>query len=75
MHEDRVEQLIAAVIGALLGIITSYLLGHGWALTVIWALIGAVVVSANGLLLSGLFGNECPPLVASRRLGQLRNAV
>jgi uncharacterized membrane protein YeaQ/YmgE (transglycosylase-associated protein family) len=48
MHEDRVELLIAAVIGALLGIITGYLLGHGWALTVIWALIGAVVV--NGMV-------------------------
>jgi len=29
MDEDRVELLIAAVIGALLGITTGYLLGHG----------------------------------------------
>jgi hypothetical protein len=45
MDEDRVELLIAAVIGALLGIVTGYSLGHGWTLTVVWALIGAVVVS------------------------------
>jgi len=44
MNEDRVELLIAAVIGALLGIITGIVLGYGPAYTIIWALIGAVVV-------------------------------
>jgi uncharacterized membrane protein YeaQ/YmgE (transglycosylase-associated protein family) len=44
-NQDRTELQVAAVIGALLGIITGYLLGHGWGLTIIWALIGAVVVS------------------------------
>ena len=44
MNEDRVELLIAAAIGVLLGIITGVLLGHGQAYTVIWGLIGAVVV-------------------------------
>jgi len=47
MDEDRVKLLIAAVIGALLGITTGYLLGHGWVHTFIWALIGAVVVSGT----------------------------
>ena len=45
MDEDRAELLIAGVIGALLGIATGYLLGHGWVLTIIWAPIGTVVVS------------------------------
>ena len=44
-NQDRAELQVAAVIGALLGIVTGYLLGHGWVLTIIWALIGAVVVS------------------------------
>jgi uncharacterized membrane protein YeaQ/YmgE (transglycosylase-associated protein family) len=44
-NQDRTELQVAAVVGALLGIITGYLLGHGWVLTIIWALIGAVVVS------------------------------
>ena len=42
---DRAKLQLAAVVGAVLGIITGYMLGHGWVLTIIWALIGAVVVS------------------------------
>jgi hypothetical protein len=45
MDPDRAKLQVAAVVGAVLGIITGYLLGHGWVLTIIWALIGAVVVS------------------------------
>ena len=45
MDEDRVELLISAAAGAGLGIVAGYLLGHGWLNVVIWALIGAVVVS------------------------------
>ena len=42
---DRIELLIAALVGAVLGIVTGYSLGHGWFNIFIWALIGAVVVS------------------------------
>jgi len=45
MDPDRAKLQLAAVVGAVLGIITGYMLGHGWVLTIIWALIGAVVVS------------------------------
>ena len=45
MDPDRAKLQVAAVVGAVLGIITGYMLGHGWVLTIIWALIGAVVVS------------------------------
>jgi uncharacterized membrane protein YeaQ/YmgE (transglycosylase-associated protein family) len=44
-YEDRrLELLIAAIIGAVLGGVTAIVLGYGPAYTVIWALIGAVVV-------------------------------
>jgi hypothetical protein len=42
--DRRLELLISAVIGALLGGVTGIVLGYGPAYTVIWALIGAVVV-------------------------------
>ena len=45
INPDRVELLIAALVGAVLGIVTGYLLEHGWFNILIWALIGAVVVS------------------------------
>ena len=41
---DRRELQVAAVIGAVLGVITGYFLGHGWLNTLIWGLVGAVVV-------------------------------
>jgi F0F1-type ATP synthase assembly protein I len=44
MDKDRAQLLIAAVVGALLGVITGIVLGHGPTYTVIWALIGAVIV-------------------------------
>ena len=44
-YEDRLELLISAVAGAVLGLVTGHLLRHGWMNMVIWALIGAVVVS------------------------------
>jgi uncharacterized membrane protein YeaQ/YmgE (transglycosylase-associated protein family) len=47
---DRAELQVAAVIGAVLGGVTGYLLSNlvesgGWLKILIWALIGAVVVS------------------------------
>jgi uncharacterized membrane protein len=44
-YEGRVALLVAALAGAALGIVTGYSLGHGWFNILIWALIGAVVVS------------------------------
>jgi uncharacterized membrane protein YeaQ/YmgE (transglycosylase-associated protein family) len=48
--QDRAELQVAAVIGAVLGGVTSYLLSHmvesgGWLKMLIWAFIGAVVVT------------------------------
>ena len=45
INPDRVGLLIAALVGAALGIVTGYLLEHGWFNILIWALIGAVIVS------------------------------
>jgi uncharacterized membrane protein (Fun14 family) len=45
MDKDRAKLKIAAVVGAVLGIVTGYALGKPWLAIVIWALIGAVVVS------------------------------
>ena len=47
---DRVELPVAAIIGASLGGVTGYLLSYlvesgGWLKILIWALIGAVVVT------------------------------
>ena len=42
---DRIELIVAAVIGAVIGGVTSIVLGHEGLGTLIWALIGAVVVS------------------------------
>jgi len=43
---DRVELQVAAVVGAVLGIVTGYLVGSGgWFIMLIWVLIGAVVGS------------------------------
>jgi hypothetical protein len=41
---DRLELLIAALVSALLGIVTGYVAGKPSFATLIWALIGAVVV-------------------------------
>jgi F0F1-type ATP synthase assembly protein I len=51
-NQDRAELQVAAVIGAVLGGVTGYLISHqagtgGWPKIVIWALIGAVVVSGT----------------------------
>ena len=43
--QDRAELQVAAIIGAALGVVTGYLLGHGWLNILIWGLIGAGVVS------------------------------
>jgi len=43
-YEDRVGLIIAAVVGALLGIVTGYVAGKPLLGILIWALIGAVVV-------------------------------
>ena len=45
LSEDQVELIVAAVLGALFGILTGYSLENGWFVIIIWALIGAVVVS------------------------------
>ena len=42
---DRIELIVAAVIGAALGGVTGVVLGHERLGILIWALIGAVVVS------------------------------
>ena len=42
---DQVELLVAAVTGAVLGIVTGYALGHEQLGILTWALIGAVVIS------------------------------
>ena len=48
---DRAELQVAAVIGAVLGGVTGYLLSNlvesgGWLKILMWALIGAVVVTS-----------------------------
>jgi len=45
IHPDRIEQLVAAGGGAVLGTVTAYGLGHERLGILIWALAGAVVVS------------------------------
>jgi F0F1-type ATP synthase assembly protein I len=45
LSEDQVELIVAAVLGALFGILTGYSLDNGRIGIIIWALIGAVVVS------------------------------
>jgi hypothetical protein len=45
INPDRLELLIAAVAGAVLGIVTGILLKHEWLGIITWALLGAVVVS------------------------------
>ena len=48
LSEDQVELIVAAVLGAaLFGILIGYSLGNGWFGIIIWALIGAVVVSGG----------------------------
>ena len=42
---DRAKLQVAAVIGAVLGIVTCYVVGFGWIAILLYALIGAVVVS------------------------------
>ena len=45
MDKDRAKLQIAAVAGAVLGVLTGYALGKPLLVIVIWALIGAVTVS------------------------------
>ena len=42
---DRAELRVAAVIGAVLGSVTYYVVGGGWIPILLCALIGAVIVS------------------------------
>jgi hypothetical protein len=58
MDKDRAELQVAAVIGAVLGGVTGYLLSNlvesgGWFKILIWALIGAAVVSGLVYVLRG----------------------
>ena len=62
---DRAELQVAAVIGAVLGGVTGYLLSNlvesgGWLKILIWALIGAVVVTGM-VFVFRLFVRECFP--------------
>ena len=43
IDQDRAKLQLAAVTGAVLGIVTGSLAGSGWFIVLIWALIGAVV--------------------------------
>ena len=45
IDQDRAKLQLAAVTGAVLGIVTGSLAGSGWFIVLIWTLIGAVVVS------------------------------
>jgi hypothetical protein len=45
IDQDRTELQLAAVVGAVLGIVAGSLTGSAWFIVLIWALIGAVVVS------------------------------
>jgi hypothetical protein len=58
MDPDRKGLRVTAITGAALGVVTGYLLGHGW--LNIWGLIGAVVV-AGMVFVFGLFVRECFP--------------
>jgi hypothetical protein len=42
--EDQAE-LLAALVGAVLGIVAGYLSGNGWFIMVIWAIVFAIVAS------------------------------
>jgi FtsH-binding integral membrane protein len=58
-NRDRAELQVAAVIGAVLGGVTGYLLSYlvesgGWLKILIWALIGAVVVTGMVFCLRAL---------------------
>jgi len=69
-NRDRAELLVAAIIGAVLGGVTGYLLrslveSGGWLKILIWALIGAVV-SLAWFFAFGLFVRECFCPAASR---------
>ena len=45
IQRDRLELIVAAVAGAVVGIVAGKLLEHEWLGILIWAIIGAVVVS------------------------------
>jgi len=65
LSEDQVELIVAAVLGAaLFGILIGYSLENGWFGIIIWALIGAVVVSGALFIVFGLFASAS--LAASR---------
>ena len=61
---NQAELKVAAVIGALLGIVTGYLVGGEWFIMLIWALIGAVVVS--GMVYCLRLSVKCPSLADFR---------
>ena len=53
IQRDRLELIVVAVAGAVLGGIAGVVLGHEWLGTLIWALVGAVVVSGMVYFLRG----------------------
>jgi hypothetical protein len=61
-YEDRrLGLLIAAVVGAVLGGVTGIVLGYGPAYTVLWALLGAVVVGELIYWLRGFYAALTSP--------------
>ena len=54
---DRAKLQVAAVVGALLGIVTGYALGKPLFGILIWAFIGAAIVS-GAVFVVGPFGSE-----------------
>ena len=76
-NRDRAKLLVAAVIGAVLGGVTGYLISSlagsgGWPKILIWALIGAVS-SVGWFIVFGLFVRECFALASRRRSAYSRS--
>ena len=71
---DRQELLIAAVTGAVIGVVAGYLDESRGLGLLIWAA-GSQPLSAGWFIFFGVFVSACPPLVASRHHGQSRNGL
>jgi hypothetical protein len=69
-YEGRLELLVAALAGTLLGVVTGIVLGHGSFNIIIWALIGALIVVGVAYWFRVLRGNRqtIRPIVTSSGL-------
>ena len=74
-NEDQVGLLVATLAGAIFGVIAGGSLEHGWFNMLIWGLIDAVVVSGWIYWHQAFRQRSCPPLVASRHHGRLKNST